>query len=542
MPMTGRQLIPRDLARKPLRFIALGAVVLLTLPGLAVFGLPSVAQAGPIKPTVSSFAATPSSLSPLGGMVTLSAQVTNATNCVFSSNRIVTGLPATIPCSNGTVTAAVSLPPSSSKRPTPYRFHLSVIGAKTITAPAVTLAVAAGGLPTAVVASGDSTCALLAAGTVECWGLNSAGQLGNGTTTDSFIPVAVSGLTGATAVSGGVQDACALLAGGTVECWGSGQYGELGNGTTTDSSTPVVVSGLDGVTAISGADDSTCALLAGGSVDCWGDNSGGELGDGTSTGPDTCSLSQLACSTTPVAVSALNGVIAISGEGQGTCALLTGGTVDCWGDNNTGQLGDGSFTGPQDCGFYYGLPIACSTTPVAVSGLSGVAAVAGSCALLTGGTVDCWGNNDSGELGDGSFPGPQQCGFDQGPYGQPVACSTTPVVVSGLSGASAITGTCALLAGGTVDCWGDNRFGELGDGTDSGPQQCKNSDPCSTLPVAVSGLSGATTVSDAVGSHVCALLTAGTIDCWGDNFGGDLGGGGRRHGPSTIPRKVKHLP
>jgi alpha-tubulin suppressor-like RCC1 family protein len=187
--------------------------------------------------------------------------------------------------------------------------------------------------------------ALLSDGSVEYWGF------------DSPTPVP-EGLSGVTAFSGGTSCACALLSGGSVECLGSNLEGALGNGTTTSSTTPVLVSGLSGVTAISEGSDDTegaataCALLSGGTVECWGDNIYGELGDGSSTGPETCPGYDPPCSTTPVAVSGLSGVTAVSVGGDSVCALLSGGTVECWGNNPYGELGNGTTTG--------------STTPVAV--------------------------------------------------------------------------------------------------------------------------------------------------------------------------------
>jgi alpha-tubulin suppressor-like RCC1 family protein len=353
---------------------------------------------------------------------------------------------------------------------------------------------------TAIAVGGAHTCALTVGGGVKCWGANWSGQLGDGTWASWDTPVDVIGLgSGVRAIAAGGQHTCALTAGGGVKCWGWNYHGQLGDGTTTNRNMPVDVSGLgSGVVAIAAGGYHTCALTVGGGVKCWGWNYYGQLGDGTTTSR-----------TTPVDVGGLtSGVVAIAAGRWHTCALTTGGGVKCWGLNDSGQLGDGTTTD--------------RTTPVDVSGLgSGVSAIAAgdwhTCALTAGGGVKCWGQNSSGQLGDGT-----------------TTSRTTPVDVSGLgSGVSAIAAggsrTCALTAGGGVKCWGSNGLGQLGDGTTTSRN----------MPVDVSGLGSGVRAIAAGVDHTCALTASGGIKCWGNNTYGQLGIG--KFGYRPIPADVSGL-
>lgn len=385
---------------------------------------------------------------------------------------------------------------------------------------------------TALSTGAAHTCALTTAGGVKCWGWNGSGELGNGSSTGlelcygsipcSSTPVDVFGMTsGAVAIAAGYHHTCVLTTAGGVKCWGWNGLGQLGNGSSAGpevcydgsfhdcSRTPVDVFGLtSGVAAISAGDEYTCALTTAGGVKCWGDNQLGQISS------RTC-WSNHACSTTPVDISGLtSGVAAISAASQHICALTNSGGVKCLGYNQYGQLGNGTATD--------------SFMPVDVTGMtSGVSAISAgywhTCALTNSGGVKCWGDNDTGHLGNGTYTGPETCTFGY-------QCSTTPIDVSGLTGGvSAISAgywnTCALTTAGGVKCWGDNQYGWLGSGSSTGPETCGSIyDPCSTIPINVFGLtSGAAAVS--VNGYACALTVGGNVKCWGGNAFGALGNG-----------------
>jgi alpha-tubulin suppressor-like RCC1 family protein len=265
-------------------------------------------------------------------------------------------------------------------------------------------------------AGGAHTCAVMNTGGIQCWGENSAGELGDGTTTERLSPVLVTGIGQAKSVSAGQDHTCAILSGGTIECWGDNALGALGDGTTASRSLAAPVTGISNATSVSAGFSFTCASLASGRVECWGTNAAGQLGDGTTTGPTTCdSLGR--CSPTPVQVSGISNatLVGASGVSNGghACALTLNAGVDCWGNNDMGQLGNGTTNNSS-------TPVVAlppnSAAQITVGGIH-------SCALLVDGTIECWGSASEGQLGNGSVTGPQECPNALN------ACSLSPIPV-----------------------------------------------------------------------------------------------------------------
>ncbi len=288
-----------------------------------------------------------------------------------------------------------------------------------------------------------------------------------------------------TGIATGEGHTCVSVSNGKVTCWGKNEFGQIGNGLTGSMALRTPVEEVMDARGITAGWAHTCALLESGDVKCWGYNKNGELGNGRTEDANR-----------PVLVQGLAGkAVSLAAGDDHTCAVLEDGSVMCWGFNETGQLGDGT-KGNQ-------------SLPVAVRGLAGraVAVTAGwghTCALLETGKVQCWGANGSGQLGGNSA----------------AELSLSPVTVYGLTrGVAAIAArgghTCALRETGDVECWGSNKYGELGDGT----AVTRNS------PVPVKEL-GSKVRSIAAGwNHTCATLETGKTMCWGWNYYGQLGDG-----------------
>jgi alpha-tubulin suppressor-like RCC1 family protein len=321
-------------------------------------------------------------------------------------------------------------------------------------------------------------------------------------------------LAGIVAVSAGEEHTCAITDAGGVKCWGRDFFGELGDGRRypQNSSTPIAVQGLPApIVSLASGYEHTCALTDAGDALCWGNGSTPTqvmanvtaLGAG---GENTCVVVETGavdCWTNgyygQLPSAPTSGAVSVSLSEDHACALMVGGGVKCWGRNQFGQLGDGTATD--------------RLSPVDVVGLTNAVAIAAgntfSCALTDARGVKCWGDR----------------------YGN------FPADVSGLtSGVAAVSSsyihTCALLDAGGVKCWGANSFGQLGDAQRCSATACVD-------PVDVAGLQSGVSALAVGGFHTCAVLIAGGVKCWGNNFEGQLGNG--QSGPrlfSTTPVDV----
>ncbi|MFJ4794990.1 RCC1 domain-containing protein [Kitasatospora purpeofusca] len=286
--------------------------------------------------------------------------------------------------------------------------------------------------------------ALLTDRTVQSWGSNGSGQLGDGSVFSHNAPGQVVNLSNATDIAAGGAHSLALLADQTVVAWGKNNYGQLGNGTNADSSVPVRVEGLNKVIAIAGGLNHSIALREDGTVWAWGYNINGQLGDGTSASRNVPSPVTNLTGVTRIAAGC-NHNLALVGPPSGGTKPTSGNSLKAWGYNATGQLGDNSTISRY--------------APVDAQGiwLGGVSQIAAGCNHSLAVTdsdnrLKAWGQNTSGQIGDGTTD-----------------YRITPVPVPDIKGVQLVSGgrehTVALLGDNTVRSWGNNGSGQLANGT-----------------------------------------------------------------------------
>jgi alpha-tubulin suppressor-like RCC1 family protein len=355
--------------------------------------------------------------------------------------------------------------------------------------------------------------------TIKCWGDNSSMQIANATTTNNIGDqinemgsnlTALSPTTNFYQVASGKNHSCALD-GTTVKCWGDDSFGQVGDGAASGPySTPQAVSGLGGaVSQIVVGDNHSCALLTGGTVQCWGDNTFGQLGMNAPT----------ANATVATAVSGLSGIIAISAGGDHTCAIQgTPRYVYCWGDNDYGQLGQDN---TNNLGDVAGEMTTLSTDPISfISGFTPNRLALGkdhSCALSTSGAAICWGKNLYGQLGvdnvnaygsSATYPMSSLVGINTG------AASFSKISAGGDS-------TCLITSGNLLQCFGSNTYGQLG--IESIASVGQNTGDMIAIHTTDLGSSLYATSVSLGDSHTCAILNNGQVKCFGLNTFGQLG-------------------
>ncbi len=336
----------------------------------------------------------------------------------------------------------------------------------------------------------NNSCVLISDGTIRCWGQGGNGVNGSGVITDQITSGAVSGINTATSVVMGFSHVCALLSDQTVKCWGTNDNLQSGGtSTTVKSLSPVQIetspgTPLTNVAVIAAGANHTCATLNSGSVYCWGQGIDTAPANGT-TSPSTYALPISGITDAQPSSGALAG-----GDGF-SCAIRVNGGVRCWGANSEfrKQLGNNTATPSSvavDVLASAGIPL---------TGASTIALSDSSACVRMGGIIKCWGLGGSGEIGNGSTSM------------QPYATSNGITTATSVAAASRGSSFCAVLSGaGGVKCWGLNRYGILGDGTET----------TRLSPVSVSGISNALQISMGE-NHVCALTSSSEspVKCWG---------------------------
>ena len=377
----------------------------------------------------------------------------------------------------------------------------------TLAASSEAIAAAAGPVTSGWKAIG-AMCAIRFDDKTYCWGYNPEGQLGNGTINNSGVPVPVTttgALSGKTvkSVASHAFSTCVTASDDNAYCWGNNVKGQLGNGTTSDSTVPVAVSKagvLSGKTIKTLSTNAyiACAVASDDKAYCWGDNFDARFGNGTSSD-----------SSFPVAVSVsglLSGktVTGISVGNRSTCTVTSESIAYCWGNNTYGQLANGN-------NITSSVPVAVSTAG-ALSGKTVKAVSTGNlmaCAIASDNNAYCWGYNALRQLGNGTTTDSNI----------PVAVSTAGVLAGKTLKSISVGGNvvCAVASDNNAYCWGNNIYGQLGNGTTTN----------SAVPVAVTtsgALSGKTIKSITVGNNsVCAVASNNSGYCWGANYDGQLG-------------------
>lgn len=384
-----------------------------------------------------------------------------------------------------------------------------------------------------VTVGGHHTCVLRPAGTVVCWGRNSFGQVGSNSTAAKLhaSTVVFSGgiLRNIVQIAAGGYHTCALDSLGQVWCWGSNREGALGVGTAPQSNVAVLIRSIFSASAIAAGGHHSCAVLSDRTVRCWGSNGYGQLGDGTTNH-----------SNTPVAVTGATEILALAAGAYHTCALRrVDANVVCWGAGNDGQIGRGMrgpqrnyppgspvLTGDQDGGTS-GPPLTAVSIAASIGlGWEGTSVMGGyhSCAVGMDQRTYCWGNDNSDQV-LGHLRPAQLGGNVQTFAAERIRWRDEPnPLPASLKVAAGAYHTCTLKVDG-LDCWGDDRSGQIGGQTLHSPTRIRNA-----FDLAAGGY------------HSCAVVgpnVPGTVSCWGWNADGQVNGA---PGPNVMMPTTVTLP
>ena len=388
-------------------------------------------------------------------------------------------------------------------------------------------------LTSSIVAGGDHTCATQSNSTAKCWGLNSYGQLAQdypsnlGDSTGEMVSLSTIDFDGdgIDSVVAGGNHTCAFTVSSEIKCWGLNTSGQLGLGNTNligdiDGETASSISTVNIGTSTYGSfldagENHTCAVTTTGTLKCWGLNTSGQLGIGSAVaiGDGGSEMGSFLATTN---VGTGRTVSQVSTGGSHTCALLDQGDLKCWGLNTSGQLGVRSSAtalgdGSGEMGDSLSTVYVGTSIQVATGGEH-------TCALLIEGTVKCWGENSSGQLGRQNTTDVGRGALSMGAFLSAINLGTGRYAIQVVAGNNH---TCVLLDNGTVKCWGLNTSGQLGQrskvnyGDGSG-------ESISSLSAITFGTAKAISIS-AGGNHTCALLDNATTKCWGENASGQLG-------------------
>lgn len=338
------------------------------------------------------------------------------------------------------------------------------------------------GVPFVAVTTGRlHSCALTARHEAYCWGRNAYGALGDGTTRDSSAPVRVAGAFDFEAITAGFDYTCGIATNGAAYCWGANFNGELGDGTTTNRADPVAVTGGLAFRSLSAGESHTCGVTTGGTSYCWGAPLGPAPGGGV--------LPNLL---RPTALSG-PGFTAVSSGYEIACAVTVGGTQYCWGLYPPGV----DFTDSTVPSTAVPAPVGGGVTLRSIS-----AGHKHACGLAPDGRAYCWGQNQTGQVGDSGS-----------------SYANDPVAVAGAHTFASVSAhspshSCGVTDSRSAFCWGANHLGQLGNGSDS----------TSLVPKQVAGALAFTDVTTGF-NHTCGLTAEGDIYCWGYGGFGQLGSG-----------------